>query len=329
MTPPPDAAVERFRATFRRLRPTDREAPVVVAVSGGADSLALLLLVHGEIGAGCLAATVDHGLRPEAAQEAAYVAGLCAGRGISHVTLRDALPDRAGATANVSARARALRYRLLETYRARAGAAWIATAHHADDQVETLVMRLNRGAGVGGLAGIRETNGCVIRPLLEWRRDTLAGIVAAAGWEAVEDPSNSDERYDRARLRASLGGVDWLDREQVAFSAHNLAAADEALDWAADDLFARQCRGDAAGVSYVWRAAPRELQWRLVARCVRAVAPESAPGKAALVRTALALLRGERVTVADVLCSVRRMPQEDGGIAALWRFERAPPRRSH
>ena len=319
----------RFGAALRRLRPTGRDRPVVVAVSGGADSLALMLLAHAEIGAGCLAATVDHGLRAESAAEAAQVAAICAARGIAHVTLREAMPARAGGTANVSARARALRYRLLEAYRVEAGAAWIATAHHADDQVETLVMRLNRGAGVSGLAGIRETNGHVIRPLLEWRRETLAAIIAAAGIAAVEDPSNSDERYDRARLRASLAGVDWLDREQVAFSAHNLAAADEALDWAADDLFARTCRADGEGVAYVWRAVPRELQLRLVARCVRAVAPGADPDKTALARAVLALLRGERTMVADVLCSVRRVPREDGETAAEWRFEQAPPRRSH
>ena len=108
----------------------------------------------------------------------------------------------------MSARARALRYALLEAEADAAGASYIATAHHADDQLETLIMRLGRGSGVSGLAGVRAASGRVIRPLLGWRRAALAAIVAAAGIDPIQDPSNVSDRFERARLRKKLATDD-------------------------------------------------------------------------------------------------------------------------
>src|SRR3546814_89144 len=102
------------------------------------------------------------------------------------------MPPRVKRTANLSARARALRYRLLEDHARAIEATRIATAHHADDQLETLIMRLNRGSGVAGLAGIRPTGGMTIRPLLGWRRAELAALVTRCGITAIED--RSEER---------------------------------------------------------------------------------------------------------------------------------------
>lgn len=312
------AALARFVDDLSRLCDPARDR-VLVAVSGGPDSLALLLLAHAAIGDRCLAATVDHGLRPEAASEAAWVADLCAARGIDHAILRGALPDRTGHTANVSARARTLRYDLLERHADAVGAAWIATGHHADDQVETLVMRLNRGAGVSGLAGVRAASGRVIRPLLGWRRAELAAIVAAAGIDPVEDPSNVDDRFDRARLRKALAGVDWLDPRGVAASAAALADAEQAIDWTVARLEAERIAARDGILFLDARDLPFELVRRLVGVCVRRIDPDAENRGSALVRMVKALESGDAASIGGVVAT----PLPDKG----WRFRKAPPRR--
>ena len=204
----------RFRADLAALA---GPAPPAfgLAVSGGPDSLALLLLTASAFPGRVEAATVDHGLRPESAAEAAFVREICAARGIAHATLTG--PAIEG---NVQAGARALRYRLLGDWARQRKLAFLLTAHHQGDQAETLLMRLQRGAGLAGLAGIRsraEIDGLIVlRPLLGWRPAELAEIVAEAGLTPVEDPSNSDDRYDRARLRRQLAETDWLDAAALA-----------------------------------------------------------------------------------------------------------------
>jgi tRNA(Ile)-lysidine synthase len=279
-----------------------------LAVSGGPDSLALLLLAHAAFPEAIAAATVDHGLRAESAAEARFVARICAGLGVPHASLN---ADEAIA-GNVQAGARALRYRLLGQWAAHEDIAFLATAHHRDDQAETLLMRLNRGAGLSGLAGVRartEIGGlAVVRPLLGWSRAELAAI--AAPLEPVEDPSNTDPRYDRARLRRSLAGADWLDAAAFARSAQALAEAEEALDWAAERVIAERVAGgafDPAGV-------PVELRRRIVLRLLGAAEP---PRGSDLQRLLAALEAGETATLAGVKCT--------GG--TLWHFAPAPPRR--
>ena len=292
---------------------------VAVAVSGGPDSLALLLLTHALLGERCVAATVDHGLRPEAADEAAWVADLCAARGIDHAILRGPLPERAGHTANVSARARALRYDLLHAHADAVGAAHIATAHHADDQVETLIMRLNRGAGVGGLAGVRAVTGRVIRPLLGWRRAELGAIVAAAGIVAVEDPSNVSDRYDRARLRKQLAAIDWIDAARVAASASALADAEEAIGWVMRQLGTDRVAAEGDSLLLDPGDLPFELVRRLVEHCVRQIDPAAEIRGSALVRMVKALESGETAMLGNVVATPRSL--------GAWRFGKAPPRR--
>ncbi|MEC7398775.1 MAG: tRNA lysidine(34) synthetase TilS, partial [Pseudomonadota bacterium] len=118
-------------------------------MSGGPDSLALLLLAQAAFPGMVEAATVDHGLRSESADEARFVAGLCRDRGIPHEILTCAV--EAG---NMQDRARSARYAALDQWAKEHAIAAIATAHHADDQAETLLMRLNRGSGLSGLSGI-------------------------------------------------------------------------------------------------------------------------------------------------------------------------------
>ncbi|HTM19329.1 MAG TPA: tRNA lysidine(34) synthetase TilS, partial [Kofleriaceae bacterium] len=171
---------ERFAADLARLWPEGGR--LGLAVSGGPDSLALLLLAQAAIPGRFAVATVNHGLRPEAAGECAMVERVCGERGIPCVTL--AVKTGAG---NLQAAARAARYAALAEWAGREGLSAIATAHHADDQAETLLMRLNRASGLAGLAGVRargvlpEGKLPLLRPLLRWRRAELAAVVTEAG----------------------------------------------------------------------------------------------------------------------------------------------------
>jgi tRNA(Ile)-lysidine synthase len=310
----PEAAVERFRTTVERLT-SQSPGLLGVAVSGGADSLALMLLCHAAFPERVRAATVDHGLRSESAGEAGYVGSVCRTLRIPHETLAlTASPD-----GNVSDWARRERYAVLDRWARQNGIAFVMTGHHADDQLETLVMRLNRGAGIGGLAGIRPRNGTVVRPLLDWRRHELESIVAVAGLEPVDDPTNRDDRFDRARLRKMLKSADWLDPIAATRSAAALADAEAALEWAATAYFGRRVADRNGIVSFDHRDLPAELLRRLTLRCLRAVAPEASPRGDEIDRLMDGLLQGRVATLANVRCS--------GG--DFWLFAPAPPRRKN
>ncbi|HYD11365.1 MAG TPA: tRNA lysidine(34) synthetase TilS [Allosphingosinicella sp.] len=306
----------RFRADLAALA-GPAPAAFGVAVSGGPDSLALLLLAEAAFPGRIEAATVDHGLRPESAAEAALVAEICAARAIPHATLTG--PPVEG---NVQAGARALRYELLGGWARERGLGFVLTAHHRDDQAETLLMRLQRGAGLAGLAGIRpraEIGGLtVFRPLLGWSRAELAAIVAGAGLVPVEDPSNRDERYDRARLRRQLGGADWLDAAALARSAAALEEAEEALDWTVGQLIAERVEPVLDGLSFDAAGLPPELRRRALLRLLALLVPADPPRGEAVTRLLAALDAGEVATLAGVRCQ--------GG--PVWQLAPAPPRRS-
>jgi tRNA(Ile)-lysidine synthase len=178
-------------------------------------------------------------------------------------------------------------------------------------------MRLQRGAGLAGLAGIRarvEMNGLIVlRPLLGWRRAELGEVVAEAGLGAVDDPSNADARYDRVRLRRQLAETAWLDPEPIARSAAALAEAEAALDWAADLAWRERVDGhvlDPAGL-------PAELRRRLVLRIFTSLG--AAPPRGEEIGRLLATLEdGGTATLAGI--------KGEGG--PLWRFTKAPPRRA-
>lgn len=222
-----------------------------VAVSGGPDSLALLLLAQASLPEQFEAVTVDHGLRPASAGEAAFVAEVCGRLGIPHTTL----PVEVG-PGNMHDAARDARYRAMGEWAITKGMYAILTAHHADDQAETVLMRLNRGSGIGGLCGIRamqpfESGASAIRPLLGWRKAELEAVVAAAGLVPVRDPSNEDPRFDRARIRGAIGEAGWLDPLAVSRSAAFLQDADLALWTYATQDYERTVSYD--GDTVVWR----------------------------------------------------------------------------
>jgi tRNA(Ile)-lysidine synthase len=319
--PAPDPAlVSRFNADLAALWPEGARgdaARLGLAVSGGGDSLALLLLAHAALPGRVAVATVDHGLRAESAEEATGVAALCARLGVPHATLAVRL-----AAGNLQAEARAARYAALGEWAAGEGLVALATAHHADDQAETLLARLNRASGVAGLAGVRArgpvpgTRLPLLRPLLGWRRGELAGVVAAAGLVAVDDPSNVDPRFDRARLRAALAGADWLDVAALAQSAAHLADADAALDWAAGREWAEAVRKEALGFSYRPQA-PRAVALRVLGRIAGELG--ESPRGAVLARAFEALLQGQPASIGALVA--RPGPQG-------WSVQAAPKRRA-
>lgn len=275
--------------------------------------MALLLLAHAAFPGRVEAATVDHGLRPEAAEEAATVARWCAERGIAHATLRPPAPI----TGNLQSAARAERYRLLWQWCGDRRIGWLMTAHHADDQIETLLMRLNRGSGVGGLAGVRERSDRLLRPLLFWRRDELAAIVAAAGCPVAQDPSNADPRFDRAALRAHLARTDWLDSVSASRSAAALAEADAALEWVVDELEARFVDQSDEEIRLSRTDFPREIQRRLLLRMFRRIDPGLVPRGEQVDQVLAQLPAGKKGTIGSLLWR--------GG--DIWMVTPAPPRR--
>jgi tRNA(Ile)-lysidine synthase len=178
---------------------------LLLAVSGGPDSVALMLLCAqwAERPAHEIAvATVDHGLRPESRAEAETVGHWAAAMGFAHrlLTWREEKP-----ATRIQERARAARYALLSECAEQIGAEAVVTAHHADDQAETILFRLTRGSGVAGLAGMKPQARCgaalLLRPLLGVEKAELVALCDDSRHPYFSDPSNADEAYARARLR--------------------------------------------------------------------------------------------------------------------------------
>lgn len=315
MTAPDPQLTARFTADLAAL--WSGTGQLGLAVSGGPDSLALLLLARAALPDRIAAATVDHGLRPEAAQEADMVARVCASLDVPHRTLRVEVP-----AGNVQSQARAARYAALAEWMEAEGLEALATAHHADDQAETLLLRLNRGSGASGLAGVRarglvpNTRLPLVRPLLGWRRAELAGIVSAAGIDAAQDPSNLDDRFDRVRIRKALAGAEWLDVPALAQSASNLADADAALEWAAAREWSEAVTKGPMGLTYR-PAAPRAIALRVLTRLVTELGGE-APRGSAVARLFDSLVARQPASIGNLVA--RAMP--DG-----WSFTKAPKRR--
>lgn len=308
---------ERFATDVAALTGGDPAHRFGLAVSGGPDSVAMLLLAHAAFSGRIAAATVDHRLRAESGAEAQFVKELCEARGIPHITLTlDPLPR-----GNVSDAARLARYDALDDWAARGGLDWLLTAHHADDQLETMVMRLNRASGVGGLAGVRARRGRIVRPLLGWRRVELAAVVADAGIAPVDDPSNRDDRYDRARLRKALAKNEFLDACAVTASAAALADADAALDWMTLRLRRERLKRSASFWFYDAHDLPHELKRRALIDCLRVIAPDLQPRGGAIERVLVALNARKTMTIGTVRCDAVR----DG---MAWAFSFAPPRRA-
>jgi len=292
---PPKAAQDKTSKDDRPLSDADAArlfapfagAPaLVLAVSGGPDSMALMWLAARwrkarAQGPRLIAVTVDHGLRPEAAREARAVKQAAQGLDLPHRTLRwrgdkpkTGLPEAA----------RAMRYRLLAKAARTAKASHILTAHTRDDQAETLLMRLLRGSGIAGLAAmaaVSEREGVLLgRPLLEVSKARLIATLKAAGLGFADDPTNRDLAFTRPRLRALMPALagEGGDAHNLARLAARLARANAAIEVLADGaerylaLIGRKASaGRQHGESYDARAfagLPEEVRLRLLMRMI-------------------------------------------------------------
>jgi tRNA(Ile)-lysidine synthase len=312
---PDQAILDRFRADLDPL--VTPEQRIGVAVSGGPDSLALLLLVAAARPGLVEAATIDHGLRDESAAEAGMVADIARQLGLVHHVLKIHVPQGA----SLQAQARGARYRALGDWAVEQSLDAVTTAHHADDQAETLLMRLARGAGLSGLAATRskrvlEPGIQLVRPLLGWRKSDLVEIVNAAGLEAIDDPSNRDPRHDRSRFRGLVEKADWADADRLALSAQWLSEADEALEWALHAVASKRIRDDGSGISLSPADLPKEMQRRLLLAAFERLGA-ARPRGPELERAMRAMEAGKSVTLSGLKLK--------GG--ADWHITPAPPRR--
>lgn len=239
----------------RLFAPANSEPAIGLAVSGGADSLALMLLAH-RWAAGLatpprlIVYSLDHGLRPEAAEEAAMVAREAAKLGLAARVLRwtGEKPE-----SGMQEAARQARYRLIGAAMAEEGARLLLTAHHRADQAETVLMRLAHGSGLEGLKGmtrLAQVEGIdVFRPLLDVEPAQLRAEVEAAGLVPAQDPSNDDPDYERVRWRQKLPllAAEGLDSGTLARFAARMAEADAALSEMAEAAFLELVRLDGFG----------------------------------------------------------------------------------
>lgn len=301
----PPRAEPPTRGDFARLMagfaPFEREPHLAVAFSGGGDSMALVLLAqdwaqrcNGRI----TALTVDHGLRPDSAQEAAQVAAWCAARGVAHAILRRTGP---APSSGIQAEARAARYSLLERWCAERGVLHLLTAHHREDQAETVLMRMERSSGGDGLAGmasVAERRAIrLLRPLLGVERARLRALLAARGEIWIEDPSNENPRFTRVRLRRQIAaGAGVPTAHQLAAIGKEFGAARAALEAVRARLLARTAMLHPAGFAWLdplALAAPPELGMEALAAIIVTVSGSvHSPRSERLKRLYTALARG-------------------------------------
>ncbi|MDE2181962.1 MAG: tRNA lysidine(34) synthetase TilS [Alphaproteobacteria bacterium] len=225
---------------------------------------------------------VNHGLRPEAANEARLVARWARVVGLRAKVLRHSGPVP---TSDVEAEARRTRYRLMGAWADKAKIGAVYVAHTQDDQAETFLLRLARGSGVDGLAAMRAVSGypdgmfpnlVVARPLLCFTRQELRNYLTRLAHPWLEDPMNADPRFPRARLRQLWPVLEELGLRtgRIADAAEHLGRAREALDTARDAVIARSCRVTERGIlvdSAALTAAPRELGLRALATVLMTV----------------------------------------------------------
>lgn len=301
---------------------------LLIAVSGGVDSTALMQLIarwREGLGADArpavLVATFDHGLRKESAAEATWVRERAADLGLEHrVLVWDGAKPRSG----VQAAARRARYDAL----GRLGLEWsgdrrpcaIVTAHHLEDQAETVLMRLARGSGPDGLAGmspvrwIEPKQLAIMRPLLGVPKARLVATLVAAGADWCEDPSNESRAFERVRMRqaAAVLGEVGIDAASLGLSARRAARARDALNAGVataesrvlavnDGAFARLSRAGFARL-------PEELRVRMLGRVLFAFGGQEEPPQLAQLETLVGELagagKGWRTTLGGCLISV-------------------------
>ena len=309
---------------------------LVLAVSGGPDSVALLWLAARwrkalRNGPDLIAVTVDHGLRAAASHEAREVKRLASALGIAHRTLRW---SGAKPKTGVPQAAREARYELLARAARSASAVAIVTAHTQDDQAETILMRLSRGSGIAGLSGMAvqtERHGvALLRPLLEIPKARLVATLNRAKIAYANDPTNHDPAYTRSRLRALMPALASEGADAKTFSrlAKRLSRADAALEQMTDgaENYLRLRGGEAGGFdAALFSTMAEEIQVRLLRRALAGGMTAHPPELGQIE----ALLRA----MIEARCEGRRFKQSLAGMIVSVEKERlvvrpAPPRRN-
>lgn len=275
---------DEFAALMDRLGPFEARPHIAVAVSGGRDSLCLALLLQrwarrrrGKI----TALTVDHGLRPDSAAEARTVGRWLPAHKFGHTILTWNRRNQPPPGSGLQAAAREARYRLLCGHCRNLGILHLALGHQRDDQVETVLLRLGRGSGLDGLAGmapVTERDGVrLLRPLLPVPRDRLVATLRAWGQDWIDDPTNENTAHTRIRLRRLLpslaeAGVSGAFLAETTAALGTLRAS---MDEAVAGILAAGVEIDPAG--YLWlepsalAGAPAEVGRRVLARCLMAI----------------------------------------------------------
>jgi len=287
----PSPPADRIAADFAGL-----QAPVVVACSGGADSLALLVLAT-EAALVPVAVHVDHGIRPDGAADVDVVRAAAQQLGVRWRSVRVVV----GPGPNLEARARAARYAALRAAREELGATAILVAHTADDQAETVLLNVLRGAATAGLGGMPARRADVARPLLHLRRADVRALLPARGLAFVEDPTNADRRWRRAWIRHDVLPMLGRGAERdlvpvLARQADVLRAESDLLDELGDAVLADA--GPETPSTLVLRNAPVALARRALRRWLGPPPPSAAEIERVMSvvegRAAAAELRGGR-----------------------------------
>lgn len=326
-----------FERLMAPLAPFEARPHLAIGVSGGGDSMALVLLVDAWArarGGRVTGLSVDHGLRPGSAGEAATVAAWLGQRGVEHECLEWSGPKP---HTGIQDAARQARYRLLEAWCRENGVLHLLIAHNLEDQAETVLLRLGRGSGPDGLAAmsaVRELTHCrVLRPLLGQPRQALRRFLEDAGQPWIDDPSNTDLRFARPRLRRRMapdgrGDDQGLlgDAAALAESARRYGLARVVLERETDRLLATGCRFYGAGYAMmdlgILAAAPEDLGVRALGRVLSAIGGLAfPPRRARLERLCRELLAGSATCATLGRCQI----SVDGGGAAVFRERRNAP----
>ncbi len=322
----------RFADALTECLPGGAPGKLGVAISGGGDSTALLILAADWASTETTtieAITIDHGLRPEAGVEAKQVAALCRSLSIRHEIAEWEGFDGQG---NLQDAARRARQDLIAAWAQKRGISTVLLGHTQDDQAETVLMRLTRGSGVDGLSAMApnrcDGDICWARPLLAFRRNELRAFLKARNVRWSDDPSNEDDRFDRIRIRKALVALDalGLTAEGLASTAARMQHARAALEQQTLEHARRLVTINAAGEVEIaaegFAKAPEEIRMRLLAHSLGWIA--SADYRPRL-KSLLSLLDGiasrDRSTLAGCLVSaaqkgVIRIGREANAVSA-------------
>lgn len=309
-----DVDQERFDALMNAFEPFERAPHIAVGVSGGADSMALAILLSDwaqRQGGSVTALIVDHGLRPESVIEARSVSKTLAAHGIENQILRWSSDD---VTSAIQSKARHARYDLMESWCKQANVLHLAVAHHADDQAETVMMRMEKGSGPDGLSGMpdtRELKHCrLLRPFLNVRKQALIEFLDDRGVSWVHDPSNDDPKYARTVIRLGIVN-DNVDIDGVAMSAARYARVRDVAETAAARWLARYANLKPTGYLALNRAAlmnaAEDTQLRVLSRSATVIGGKTYPPAISATEGLFdQLLDGRAATLSGSLFTVKK-----------------------